>query len=222
VVVAHELIHRRRTVRFVLGRVLLWTALYDHFFIEHLRGHHVRVGTHADPATARFDESFWRFLARSVPGEFVSAARLAPASFTLGVLAEIGIMAGLWTIGGRALAAFLLQALFSLLLVAVVNYLEHWGLCRSGPKIRAADSWDCDSLVTHALLFGLARHADHHARAARPYFELRLCEASPKLPHGYLRMGFLVLFRNPVARRLFADELKRKKLGPFLDTLSTA
>ena len=167
---------------------------------------------------ARFDESFWRFFARSVPGEFVSAARLAPASFILGVLAETGILTGFGAIGGRAVAAFLLQALIALLLIAMINYLEHWGLCRSGHKVRAVDSWDCDSLVTHFLLFGLARHADHHVRAARPYAELRLCEASPKLPHGYLRMGFLVLFRNSVARRLLADELKRKKLGPFLAT----
>src|SRR5581483_9892878 len=39
-VVAHELIHRRSRPLRWLGRVLLWTVLYDHFFVEHLRGHH--------------------------------------------------------------------------------------------------------------------------------------------------------------------------------------
>lgn len=39
---------------------------YGHFSIEHNRGHHVRVATPEDPASARFGETFWEFLPRSV------------------------------------------------------------------------------------------------------------------------------------------------------------
>ncbi len=76
IVVAHELIHRpsRRLQR--LGRALLCTVLYEHFYTEHVRGHHARVGTPEDPATARFGETFHHFFARTVPAQFRSAWRL--------------------------------------------------------------------------------------------------------------------------------------------------
>ena len=44
IITAHELIHRPRKLDQYLGRLLLSTVLYEHFYTEHLRGHHVRVG----------------------------------------------------------------------------------------------------------------------------------------------------------------------------------
>ena len=58
IVVAHELIHRKEQRFRWLGRAVLCTVLYEHFYTEHVRGHHVRVGTLDDPATARFGETF--------------------------------------------------------------------------------------------------------------------------------------------------------------------
>src|SRR6185312_3486503 len=52
-VVAHELIHRRSRALRLLGRALLCTVLYDHFFVEHLRGHHVRVATRSRAGAVR-------------------------------------------------------------------------------------------------------------------------------------------------------------------------
>src|SRR5262249_29469806 len=79
IVVAHELIHRPRTMPRTFGRLILATVLYEHFYTEHIRGHHVRVGTREDPATARFGESFHRFYLRTVPAQFRSAWRLETA-----------------------------------------------------------------------------------------------------------------------------------------------
>src|SRR5262249_58228997 len=76
IVVAHELIHRRERHFQWLGRLLLCTVLYEHFFTEHVRGHRVRVGTADDPATARFGEEYRGFLFRTVPAQLVSAWRL--------------------------------------------------------------------------------------------------------------------------------------------------
>ena len=45
-------------------------------FTEHLHGHHARVGTANDPATARFGERSDHFFLRSVPAQFRSAWRL--------------------------------------------------------------------------------------------------------------------------------------------------
>lgn len=43
--------------------------LYEHFATEHIRGHHVRVGTSADPATARFGETRVEHFNRNVPDQ---------------------------------------------------------------------------------------------------------------------------------------------------------
>src|SRR5258705_4823060 len=43
IVVSHELIHRPQTHMQLLGRLLLGSVLYEHFFFtEHVRGHHSR------------------------------------------------------------------------------------------------------------------------------------------------------------------------------------
>ncbi len=50
--------------------------LHGSNYTEHLRGHHVRVGTPDDPATARFGEAYEPFFRRTVPAQFRSAWRL--------------------------------------------------------------------------------------------------------------------------------------------------
>ena len=72
----HELIHRSKRLHVALGRLLLASVLYEHFFAEHMRGHHVRFATREDPATARRGETFWAYLARSPFEQFASAWRL--------------------------------------------------------------------------------------------------------------------------------------------------
>jgi len=57
IITAHELIHRKSRWEQNLGRLLLCTVLYEHFYTEHLRGHHRLVATDEDPATARFGSS---------------------------------------------------------------------------------------------------------------------------------------------------------------------
>ena len=63
---AHELGHKRASLERWLSRVALAQSGYGHFFIEHNRGHHVRVATPEDPASARLGESFYAFLPRTV------------------------------------------------------------------------------------------------------------------------------------------------------------
>ena len=47
---AHELGHKRASLERWLSKVALAQSGYGHFFIEHNRGHHVRVATPEDPA----------------------------------------------------------------------------------------------------------------------------------------------------------------------------
>ena len=71
---AHELGHKRDSLERWLSKITLAQTWYGHFYIEHNRGHHVRVATPEDPASARASaRSFWAFLPRSVWGS--AAAR---------------------------------------------------------------------------------------------------------------------------------------------------
>jgi alkane 1-monooxygenase len=233
IVVAHELIHRRSNALHLVGRALLCTVLYEHFYTEHVRGHHVRVATPADPATARFGESFARFYFRTVPAQFRSAWRLETKRLgdeAMGLLdprlLRSRVVHGLvaeWTLAFTILAftgtasffVFLLQALFASRALEVVNYFEHWGLIRASAHVRPVDSWDTHSRFTYYALTGLTRHSDHHAHASRPYQQLRVHADAPVLPRGYVALFPLVLARNGEFRRLMTQELRRRGLGPF-------
>ena len=240
IVVAHELVHRPRHRMQRLGRLLLSTVLYEHFFTEHIRGHHPRVGTDADPATARFGETYRQFFRRTVPGQFRSAwhlecKRLGDEGMPLwdrrqkdnrvlhGVVVECLLALGIGAVfGGGALCAFLMQAHGAVSLLEAVNYFEHYGLRRSGKKVATVDSWDAESRFTLYALVGLSRHADHHANATRPYQQLRHFEDSPKLPYGYFATAMLAVFKNQTFRRLMENELQRRKLGPFAEPVVPA
>jgi alkane 1-monooxygenase len=233
IITAHELIHRRSRAQQGLGRLLLCTVLYEHFYTEHLRGHHVRVGTPDDPATARFGESFEPFFRRTVPAQFRSAwrlekRRLGDPDMRLwdrrmlrhrvlhGLVVEgslaLGIFAGF---GLAAFVAFLVQAFSAVRLLEVVNYFEHWGLRRSGHRVRPTDSWDTHSWFTYYGLIGLSRHADHHAYPARPYNQLRVFEEAPLLQYGYVGMVDQVLMDDAAFQTAATLELAQRRLGPF-------
>ena len=233
IVVAHELIHRPGRVERLAGRLLLVTVLYEHFYTEHLRGHHARVGTAADPATARFGERWRPFLWRSITGQLRSAwrletrrlgdehmrpwdPRLLRSRVVHGFLVEAAFLIAIAVaFGPAALAVFVWQAFTAVGLLESVNYFEHWGLAREARVVRPVDSWDSESWFTLYSLVGLARHADHHADAARPYPLLRHHDESPKLPTGYYGMVALAQLSNARFRRLMTEELRARGLGPF-------
>ncbi|MGL1489040.1 fatty acid desaturase, partial [Vibrio parahaemolyticus] len=73
---AHELGHKHAAWERWLARLVLAPVAYGHFFVEHNRGHHRRVATPEDPASARLGESFWAFLPRTVLGGLRSAWQL--------------------------------------------------------------------------------------------------------------------------------------------------
>lgn len=233
IITAHELIHRKTRWEQNLGRLLLCTVLYEHFFTEHLRGHHRRVATDEDAATARFGEKFPDFWRRTVPAQFRSAwaleaRRLGDASMSLfdrrmlknnilhGIIVGWALAFGiLYAFGLAAFVAFLLQAFLAVRLLEVVNYFEHWGLQRKSQRIRPQDSWDTHSRFTYYGLTGLSRHADHHAYPARPYQQLRVWDEAPILPTGYVGLVDMVLVKNDEFVESAVEELRRCELGPF-------
>jgi alkane 1-monooxygenase len=235
IVVAHELMHRKQAHCKLLARILMGLVLYEHFFTEHLRGHHVRVGTAEDGASARYGETYHRFFWRTLVQQLRSAwrletRRLGDEDMPLSDPRLLGsrVLQGLVLEWGLALAigasfgfgAFVLwfgQAYIAVRLLECVNFFEHWGLERRGVRISPVDSWDTTSWFTLYTLVGLSRHADHHAYAARPYQQLRHQEDSPKLPTGYFGMVVLAFAMPKRFQALMSAELERRKLGPFAE-----
>src|SRR5580692_12247522 len=142
---AHELGHKRASMERWLSKVALAQSGYGHFFIEHNRGHHVRVATPEDPASSRLGESFYAFLPRTVAGSLSSAwelerTRLARTghspwtvrndilgAWAMTVVLYAALIAGF---GVGVLPYLLIQAVLGFSLLEVVNYLEHYGLLR--------------------------------------------------------------------------------------------
>ncbi len=206
---AHELGHKTHRFERWLAKITLAPVAYGHFFVEHNRGHHVRVATAEDPASARYGESFWAFLPRTVTGSIRSAWRLekarlerlghSPWSWRNEVLHAWAMTVVVWAIAiamaGRIVIPFLvIQAVYGASLLEVVNYVEHYGLGRrklpNGRYERCTPqhSWNSNHVVTNLFLYQLQRHADHHANPTRSYQALRHFDDSPQLPAGYATM----------------------------------
>lgn len=219
---AHELGHKKDSLERWLSKITLAHTVYGHFYIEHNRGHHVRVATPDDPASARFGEAFWHFLPRSVYGSLRSAwglerKRLARAehrpwtwhndilnAWAMSVVLY-GVLLGVFGLG---IAPYLLlEAVFGFALLEAVNYVEHYGLLRQ----RSADgrfercapqhSWNSNNIASNVMLYHLQRHSDHHANPTRRYQALRHHDAAPELPSGYATMILLAYF-PPLWRRI--------------------
>jgi len=219
---AHELGHRAEHLERRLAKIALAQSGYGHFYVEHNRGHHVRVATPEDPASARFGESLWEFLPRSVFGGFRSALSLERERLSrkgkrwfsrknnlLQAWSLTVVLFGtMILVFGYTIIPFLaLQAVIGFGLLETVNYLEHYGLKRARradgryERCSPRDSWNSDRLVTNVLLFHLQRHSDHHANPGRRYQTLRSSQEAPQLPAGYAGMILLAAV-PPLWRRV--------------------
>lgn len=213
--VAHELGHRDNKWEQGLAQLMLLPSLYQHFFIEHNRGHHKNVATDQDPASARLGESLYRFWVRSIAGGWRSAwalerERLAKAGKPVHAWAHLmwrfGAFQTAWLLaiwvwlGWKTVLAALAVALVSVLLLETVNYIEHYGLRRrllpSGrpEPVSPAHSWNSNHEIGRIFLYELTRHSDHHFKSTRKYQILRHINESPQLPFGYPTSIVLALF----------------------------
>ena len=239
---AHELGHKRASVERWLSKVALAQTGYGHFFIEHNRGHHVRVATPEDPASSRLGESFYEFLPRTVAGSLRSSwelegkrlERMGKRPWTvhndvLNAWAMTVVLFGaLVAIFGPVVLPYLLiQAVLGFSLLEVVDYLEHYGLERGRRPdgryeiTRPEHSWNSNNVASNVLLYHLQRHSDHHANPLRRYQALRHEDDAPQLPTGYAGMIVLAaippLWRRVMDRRLldhYGEDLARTNIHP--------
>ncbi len=224
IVAAHELVHRREKWLQHLGIWNLFITGNPHFYIEHRLGHHLRVGTWDDPATARFNESYYQFLLRTIPGQWrsaldIEAKRLRKEGKSPYLLRNFVVRATALQVLGLVLLyvwlgpavfwAYLVYVAVAMKLLEFVNYIEHYGLVRAkGGKLEAHHSWQSDRISSRFTLFELSRHSDHHMKAYKPFHTLDSHEGPFFLPSGYYGMYYLGLIpplwfkiMNPIIER---------------------
>ena len=222
---AHELGHKKEQHERWFARVALAQAFYGHFFIEHNRGHHVRVATPEDPASSRVGETVWGFMPRTVFGSLKSAWGIEKRRFERrkkshwslknDVLNAWAVSVALWgglmiAFGWQIFGYLVLQAVVGIWLLESVNYLEHYGMLRKQletgrfERINPGHSWNSNNIGTNVLLYHLQRHSDHHANPTRRYQALRDYKESPVLPTGYA--GMIVLTWVPALWRVVMDK----------------
>lgn len=214
--VGHELGHRSNKREQFLAKLLLLSSLYMHFFIEHNKGHHKRVGTPEDPASARYGESLYVFFFRTIVFSYISAWHIANRDVLkkelklfsfynqmvqFHLIQTVFVGSIFLVFGWMATFLFLAAALQGILLLETVNYIEHYGLQRKqiaeGKFERAMPqhSWNSNHIIGRVMLFELSRHSDHHYLASRKYQVLRHHHNSPQMPTGY--PGMMILATVP-------------------------
>ena len=225
---AHELGHKRTQTEKWLSKVALAQTCYGHFFVEHNRGHHVRVATSADPASSRMGESLYAFIPRSAIGGLRSAWNIESRRFAFkgksrwslnndvlnAWLMSVALFTFLVVCFGVVVLPWLIgQAIIGFCLLEAVNYLEHYGLRRQKlpdgryEPVNSSHSWNSNTVIGNIFLFHLQRHSDHHAHPLRRYQVLRRADEAPQLPAGYATMVALALI-PPLWRRVMDRRLR--------------
>ena len=235
---AHELMHQKPKIERWLADLLLAAVLYSHFRSEHLRVHHLYVGTPRDAVTARYNEGFHRFFPRVLIGQRRSAfvaekAMLARKGlpwwhrsnpyWRYWLLQGTFILLALWLGGWQGLLVFVGQAFVAAWQLELVNYVEHYGLTRrhlgEGRYEHALPrhSWNAAHRATNWLLINLQRHSDHHFKPDRRFPLLQNYEEdeAPQLPYGYPVMTFAAMI-PPLWKRMMNRRVKawRKRFYP--------
>ncbi len=207
--VSHELCHHGQPIDRFMGDLLFVPIFMCDFHVYHNFMHHTHVATPNDPASARYGEKIYPFLIRSIIKKTQTAWQVEklrmqrngkPTWHPSNLMVRFLGMQGAWLIllvslfGFWSIPICFVQYVFPRLLLAVSDYLEHYGLGRhqladgSYEKVRPNHAWDDSTLVSSMLFCQIDRHSDHHTNVGRPYQMLRVMDEAPRLPHGYLSM----------------------------------
>ncbi|MBL4919096.1 alkane 1-monooxygenase [Szabonella alba] len=235
---SHELMHQKSALERWLGDLLLSMVLYGHFRSEHLRVHHLYVGTPRDPVTARYNEGFHRFYPRVLWQCLKSAwgaeqAMLARRGLPVwhrsnpfwryGVLQAGMVLLALALGGWQGLLLFLWQAGAAVWQLELVNYVEHYGLTRRHlgagkyEHVLPRHSWNAAHKASNWLLINLQRHSDHHYKPDRrfPLLQNYSEDEAPQLPYGYPVMTACAMV-PPLWRRVMNPRVRdwRRRFYP--------
>lgn len=227
---SHELMHQKPAGERWMGDLLLACVMYGHFRSEHLRVHHLYVGTPRDAVTAHYNEGFHRFFPRVLVECYGSAFRAEMAMLARRGLPWWHITNPFWRYWGLEAAMlalafgfggwvgvglFLWQAFVAVWQLELVNYIEHYGLTRRHlgegkyEHVLPRHSWNAAHRASNWLLINLQRHSDHHYKPDRRFPLLQNHDAveAPQLPFGYPLMTMAAMV-PPVWKRVMNRRVK--------------
>lgn len=213
--VGHELGHRNNRLDEFLGELLLLTSLNTHFLPYHNGGHHFNVATPNDAATARKNEPLYIFWIRSHFTSYTQAWQIENKRLNSNgkpwyavqnrmivyTICNVLLLGGIYFfLGATVFWYFIAAAVFGILLLETVNYIEHYALLRNKneygryEKVKRTHSWNSDHVIGKVMLFNLSRHSDHHYNGSKHYQLLKSLPESPQMPTGYPGMMLLSMF----------------------------
>lgn len=223
-VVAHELVHKTKNkISVWTGNWLLAISWDNAFAIEHVYGHHKKVGLDSDPATAKRGQSIYSFIISSTFGQIKNARAIETNRiirrklrwynnrFYHGFIRNLLVLGLVYYFGGSfAIIIYLSSIIWAKILLETVNYIEHYGLVRvEGEPILAHHSWNSNHMISSIILYNLTRHSGHHETAYLEFYKLKPCSNAPEMPYGYLTMIYLVLLLPFLYNRIMKKELKK-------------
>jgi alkane 1-monooxygenase len=213
-VVAHEFGHKLGRWSRTVSNFICSIVGMGYFMPQHVMGHHVKVATPEDCATARFGDTAFGFVVKSFPAEVhggvtLEAARLRRRGQSVwslhndvivsyGMSAIVAVVLAL-ILGWQALLFILLHHTAAWFTLMLNDYVQHYGLMRemmpngrrepAGPQ----HSWNTDTPLTNLLVLNVQRHSHHHEAPMLPYQYLRDMPDAPRLPTGYFGMMQIAL-----------------------------
>ena len=210
---AHELIHRSNKYIRGVGIMLLVLCLYGHFRIEHIYGHHKNVATRDDPATARKGENFYFYFIRCVVMSFVSSWKIEKDLLnkkdmnTLSInnriihyfVIEILFLFVAYIVAGlHGIIFVLFHSFVSILLLELVDYIQHYGLQRKKvnekyERYNEIHSWNSRHSSANWSTFNLGLHSKHHKTASKHYPLLSQDKQQMEMPVNYSMMIAMAL-----------------------------
>ena len=204
--VAHELGHRTPYFERFFSKMLYMPCLYMHFYIEHNFGHHLKVATPEDGASARYNQTLYSFWFSSVTRQYKSAWKIQIEMLNRKGLSFFSIKNDmLWYHLIQPIYLIVIYGLFSskVMIIAIligvvaflflecINYIEHYGLRRIKTefgryeRVQPYHSWNSNFNVGRVTLYERTRHSDHHYKSSKKYQILNSHQECPTLPFGY-------------------------------------
>ena len=229
---AHELGHRENQASRGLAWLALVSCLYGHFMVSHYEVHHDRVGTAADPCTARRGESLYRYLSRGPRQAFATAWQVSGAKPQIACSCALQILLVLvlgTCAGPTAAASYVIAGVTGIVLLESVNYLQHYGTAsapqeddrlRARLALRASPlAWETTCTINRLMLLELTAHEAHHLDPSLQFPQLRYRPGRLTLPFGYATMILVAClpplwFRLTDARLEAALGLRRAEQQP--------
>ena len=204
--VAHELGHRTPYFERFFSKMLYMPCLYMHFYIEHNFGHHLKVATPEDGASARYNQTLYSFWFSSVTRQYKSAWKIQIEMLNRKGLSFFSIkndmlwyhliqptyLIGIYGLfSSKVMIIAILIGVVAFLFLECINYIEHYGLRRIKTefgryeRVQPYHSWNSNFNVGRITLYELTRHSDHHYKSSKKYQILNSHQECPTLPFGY-------------------------------------